>query len=228
MTFKVFIEHNSGEYADMFRENGWQVVLDLHEADLLQLEGGADVTPQLYQEEQHPTTWSSEETDKYTHSLYTQAQVLGIPIAGICRGSQFLCVMGGGKLWQDVDGHATGYGHDLIDLESKIIIKDCSSTHHQQHRPASNAIIIATAYPQPSKEKHHMQQQVGSAGAQSEKSYLTGFSPNDYNLDNDVEAFYYPHINALGYQPHPEFFNADHPCQKYYFDIIAKYLKLKA
>jgi len=224
MSLKVFIENNSGAYKRMFVDNGWTVVLDLHEADLVQLEGGADVSPELYGEAKHPSTYSSEEADKYTYQLFQHAQELGIPVAGICRGSQFLSVMGGGKLWQNINGHATGHMHDLLDIESGIIIEGVSSTHHQQHRPADNAIIIATAFPQLATHK--------SSGVED---CVVGMSVDDVvdgdfydSLGQDIEAFYYPHINALGYQPHPEFFGVDHPCQMYYFDIIAKYLKLRA
>ena len=78
---------------------------------------------------------------------------------------------------------------------------------------ADNAIIIAEAFPQLSTIKYHM-----SDGANIGR---------DDDI-NDVESFLYPHINAVGFQPHPEFFTADHPCQMYYFDIIAKYLKLRS
>jgi len=210
---KVRIENNSGAYAQMFVSNGWDVVDHVVEADLLQLEGGADVSPSLYGEESHPTTYSSKNADDRTTDLYNSARAINIPIAGICRGSQFLCVMGGGKLWQDVDGHAKALGHSLLDAETGAVIAGCSSMHHQQHRPASNAIIIATAFPQLSTIKYHMDEGA-NIGTDIE--------------DIDVEAFYYPHINALGYQPHPEFFGPDHPCQKYYFDIIRKYLRLRA
>ena len=209
---RVCIENNSSAYAQMFVDNGWEVVNSIEDADLLQLEGGADVSPELYGEAPHPRTWASENADWHTALLYVVAIELGIPIAGICRGSQFLCVMGGGKLWQDVDGHATGAGHNLLDIESGDVIEGVSSTHHQQHRPASNAITIAVASPQLTTCKESMVN--GERGYQSAEK-------------EDVEAFYYPHINALGYQPHPEFFNNTHPCQKYYFNLIERYIGLR-
>jgi len=213
MSLNVCIENNSGAYAQMFVSNGWNVVNAIDDADLLQLEGGADVDPSLYGEEKHPSTYSSKPADDWTIGLFKRAQELKIPVAGICRGSQFLSVIGGGKLWQDIDGHATGHMHNLIDLESQIIIEGVSSTHHQQHRPADSAIIIATSFPQLTTMKYSMEDgaNIGTDGD-----------------GMDVEAFYYEHINALGYQPHPEFFGVDHPCQMYYFDLIAKYLKLRA
>jgi len=219
MSLKVYIENNAGSYQQMFIDNGWEITDNLAEADLLQLIGGADVSPELYGEEKHPRTWSSEVTDKSTYQLFQRAQELDIPVAGICRGSQFLSVMGGGKLWQDVDGHANGRMHNLIDIETGIIIEGASSTHHQQHRPSSNAIIIAHAHPQLCTRKENM---VGDKVEMTIDMDMINWD------DTDVEAFYYPNINVLGYQPHPEFFGVDHPCQMYYFDIISKYLKLKA
>ena len=225
MALKVCIENNSGAYAQMFVSNGWEVVDHLGKADLLQLEGGADVHPNLYGEKKHPRTYSSENADERTIAFYAKALELDIPIAGICRGSQFLCVMGGGKLWQDVDGHANGMGHNLVDVGTGIIIEGCSSTHHQQHRPADNAIIIATASPQLCTVKANT---LDGVPQEYPIGVGQGKGCGDISIVDDIEAFYYPHINSLGYQCHPEFFDKNHPCQKYYFDIISKYLKLRA
>ena len=217
-SLKVFVEDGDRMYESMFLANGWQVTDKPEEADLVQFVGGADVSPSLYNEEAHPTTWFDSITDMESMYLYNLAIEENIPMAGICRGSQFLCVMGGGKLWQDVDGHATGHTHSLVDIPTGIVIEECSSTHHQQHRPADNAIIIARSLENLSTIKEN-----------GEESFLiSDLEPTgDYALEYDVEAFYYKHINALGYQPHPEFFRPEDPCQKYYFDIIAKYLKLR-
>ena len=221
---KVFIEGGlgSGQYITMFLNNGWEETSELEEADLVQFVGGADVSPHYYGEDQHPSAYCSEQCDKYTLDLYERAAYLNIPMAGICRGSQFLCVMGGGKLWQDVDGHAIGRNHSLIDKATGIVIDDCSSTHHQQHRPSDNAIIIATSSPQLCGYKEGMKD-----GKILHVDVETGkMNCSDMSIADDIEAFYYKHINALGFQPHPEFFNPEHPCQKYYFDLIAKYLNL--
>ncbi len=216
MSKSVYVENNAHEYKQMFISNGWTIAASLEHADLLQLIGGADVNPALYGEQALPNTWFDDKCDEHTKLLTDEAIRKRIPIAGICRGSQYLSVLGGGKLWQDVDGHATGYSHDLLDIESDMIIEGCSSTHHQQHRPASSAIIIATSFNQLSTYK-----------STAKGNYKVKGHSDDMTLEKDIEAFYYKHINALGYQPHPEFFNADHPCQMYYFDLIAIYLGLK-
>ncbi len=217
----VYVEQGAHEYERMFLANGFTMANSVANADLLQLVGGADVSPSLYGEVAHPTTHSSALNDASTERMYQEALFHGIPIAGICRGSQFLSIMGGGKVWQHVDGHATGMGHSLLDIASGDIIEGCSSTHHQQHSPSSKAIILAVAQEQLSTFKCFM------AGKQEHV-----FAPQDedsdgrFNLVNDVEAFYYPHINALGYQPHPEFFDKEHPCQAYYFKLIEDNLNL--
>ena len=216
---KVHVEGNDTTYQKMFENNGWEIAYNVKDADLVQFVGGADVSPDLYGEEKHPSVYCDKHTDQYSLDIYEHAAYNNIPMVGICRGSQFLCVMGGGKLWQDVNGHATGQGHSLMDIESGIVIEDCSSTHHQQHRPADNAIIIATAFPRLCTKIENFV---------DGKKYVT-VDMDVLNWDEtDVEVFYYPHINALGFQPHPEFFNPEHTCQKYYFDLIAKYLKLRS
>ena len=217
MALKVFVEKCEHAYQQMFLNNGWELADTPKDADLIQFVGGADVSPNYYGEEQHPRTYCNEQVDKYTLDLYEKAAYNNIPMAGICRGSQFLCVMGGGKLWQDVDGHAVGKGHALLDVETGTVIENCSSTHHQQHRPADNAIIIAESFPQLCTFK-------GNGYGDRPIPFIS----SDISFMTDVESFYYPHINAIGFQPHPEFFHSEHPCQMYYFDIIAKYLKLRS
>ncbi|MNY79889.1 hypothetical protein D3C86_2207250 [compost metagenome] len=44
----------------------------------------------------------------------------------------------------------------------------------------------------------------------------------------DTEVVYYPDTKSLCFQPHPEFFRADHECFKYYFDCIEHVHGLRA
>src|SRR3546814_14796091 len=53
----------------------------------------------------------------------------GIPMLGVCRGAQFLNVMPGGKLYQDVDNHVGD--HPIYDPQNKRVIPNVSSIHHQ-------------------------------------------------------------------------------------------------
>lgn len=69
-----------------------------------------------------------------------------------------------------------------------------SSTHHQMMVPSDKAIILATA------------------------------NIVKWPLHVDVEVVYYPHTNALCFQPHPEFFSTDHECVQYLNQCIEERL----
>lgn len=197
----VFIVGYAPEYAKMWLNNGFYVVDKMEEADIVQFIGGADVNPKLYGERPHPTTTFSGYTDEQDIASFQQAKKLNLPCVGICRGGQFLNVMSGGSMWQDVDGHATRNGHHLVDhLSDETIL--VSSTHHQMMRPSDEGLVLATA-------------------TESTYRQSCGDVPEHSSGDHsDVEVVYYDKTDCLCFQPHPEFFDKDHECQQYYFSLI--------
>lgn len=204
---KVHIINSSDEYVHMFGKMGWEVVgiKDFFNADLIQFTGGSDVTPMLYGESLRPKTYCSQRRDLEEAGYFAFAQRCSIPMAGICRGGQFLNVMNGGKMYQHVDGHATGRNHILFD---RFTSKYCNvtSTHHQMMIPHYSGEVIAIANESKVKE-----------------SYDSVFLANEA----DVEVVYYDNTKSLCFQPHPEFYNAD-STRDYYFELINRYLGLKA
>jgi putative glutamine amidotransferase len=79
--------------------------------DGLVVSGGADVSPERYQEEPHPRTaaWR-DDRDLWELELVDAADHHGTPLLGICRGMQVMAVAAGGGLHQhvpDVVGHET-------------------------------------------------------------------------------------------------------------------------
>ncbi len=75
----------------------------------LLLSGGDDLEPFHFHEqprlelgEIHP------ERDVFELSLTKEAQARGMPVLGICRGCQVLCVAGGGALYQDINSQVPG------------------------------------------------------------------------------------------------------------------------
>jgi putative glutamine amidotransferase len=79
--------------------------------DGLVVSGGADVSPERYQEEPHPRTagWR-DDRDLWELELVDAAGHHGTPLLGICRGMQVMAVAAGGSLHQhvpDVVGHET-------------------------------------------------------------------------------------------------------------------------
>ncbi len=212
----VFIVGGGADYAAMFKNAGWGIGRVLEEADLVQFTGGSDVTPSLYGELPHPTTGSSRVRDDKEIEIYNFCLGAGLPMAGICRGGQFLNVMNGGKMWQNVDGHATGKMHKATAL-GHIGDVMVTSTHHQMIRPnmRKEFIILMRAREATFKE----------STAQTGMTYryvVNDNNKNDSNYD-DVESVYYPETNCLCYQPHPEFLNCPE-CRATYFYFLNNYL----
>lgn len=95
-----------------------QEILEL--VDGVQISGGHDVDPAYYGEELHPATEPIEpEHDAFEIELARGALERGLPVLGLCRGSQVLAVANGGRLIQDVESLLAGAGrhrHDWVGL----------------------------------------------------------------------------------------------------------------
>lgn len=206
----VHIVNGNWQYKSMFEEAGWGITIDLAEADLVQFTGGEDVTPELYGERPHPRTFHNPNRDKQEKRIYDQAREMGIPMAGICRGGQFLNVMNGGKMYQDVDNHALGGTHKAH-VNGFIGDVDVTSTHHQMMRPNIHTDHIVLM----------------SAKLSTRKEYMGGIPigviKQKVKHDDDVESVYYPETHSLCFQPHPEF-DRGKDCRAVYFFFINNYL----
>lgn len=166
--------------------------------------GGNDVDPALYGEKRYISTdYPNKVRDEHEIKCFKRTLELNIPMLGICRGSQFLCVMSGGKLVQDVTNHGGMHG---LKTHTGNIIK-CNSTHHQMQKPSNTAQILAFA--EPRRSLH----------------YMNGEGKNIVDeMPGDVEVVYYPNIKALGFQYHPEWLDPTHECVIYYKQVIQEFL----
>lgn len=203
----VYVVGGYAEYMMMFEDNGWSSVDTIEDADLVQFCGGSDVNPALYGEKTHWTSHVNLERDEYEAKMYEIAFENHCAIAGICRGAQFVHVMNGGKLFQNVTNHGLLNTHmayievpDLLHLAPYSV--SVSSTHHQMMREGRGTLLL-------------------SAGEATLRETDTG---RDMKPGLDVEAVYHETTNSLCYQPHPEFYTKNHECQKLYFDFIEELL----
>ncbi|MGW7600708.1 gamma-glutamyl-gamma-aminobutyrate hydrolase family protein [Streptomyces antimycoticus] len=86
----------------------------MEQVDGLFLPGGVDPHPRPFGEEVHPETTIDEELDALELNAITCAVSMGMPILGVCRGSQILNVALGGSLIQHLDpGTINHYRPDL-------------------------------------------------------------------------------------------------------------------
>lgn len=127
---KIYVVGGADNYVN-FIENA-ELVDKLEDAQLVVFTGGEDVTPSLYGCRKHITTHSNLKRDQVEQAIFNKIDPKKQVCLGICRGSQFLCVMNGGKLIQNVCNHATGFTHGITD-GSKIY--QITSTHHQMQYP---------------------------------------------------------------------------------------------
>lgn len=209
---KVLIVGGGFAYQRMYEGFGDTVVDKFEEADVIQFTGGSDVSPRLYGEHSHPTTYSSNDRDMYEEAIYREAVKQGKFCVGICRGGQFLNVMNGGKMFQDVQGHAIHGTHDVLDLLTGAVIP-CTSTHHQMMRVGPGGILVAKSNEMLSPTKEHM---TTLESGEKEQIRVEG-------VEAEVESVYYPGTRSLCFQPHPEIVRQGHPCQEYFFQLLGRY-----
>lgn len=189
MWITVFVQGDSQDkrqFAELFVRSRCRKADTPEEADLVIFSGGPDVDPLYYGEKPHPSVRGDVLRDKSDQELYTFCLEKGIPMLGICRGAQFLHVMNGGKLYQDVDKH---FGdHRMWDMRNKQNVEPVSSVHHQMciENKAGGMEVIA------------------HSSGQSRERWLNDLD-KETNATLDVEAFFYRETCCIGIQGHPEY-----------------------
>ena len=208
---KVFIENSDGLYNKMFANRGWELVTDPAEADLIQFTGGADISPSLYKRGLHQTTFIDYNRDIRCQDLFGYAKTTGVPVAGICRGSQFLHARAGGELVQDCDNHGVFGGH-IATVRATGAPVLVSSTHHQMMYDNSVGEVLMSA----------------SLSTRKETADDNG-NIIQLEIGEDIEAMLYNKqdvgFNGLSFQPHPEYPGFE-DCQDVYFEMIEQLLNL--
>lgn len=126
---KVYVVGPQQGYARFIKNH--ELVDSQEKADVVIFTGGEDVSPSLYGCKKHPTTCSNLGRDKEEKRAFDKIRPDQLAV-GICRGSQFLCVMNGGKLIQNCRNHAIGRTHEITDGKVAFQI---TSTHHQMQYP---------------------------------------------------------------------------------------------
>lgn len=157
--------------------------------------GGADVDPSIYNRPvSNKCGWTDIKRDRQELELIHQCMEDGIPIIGICRGSQLLNVANGGILVQHIEGHtkrhtvkvATQYQYTKASEQEMLV----TSTHHQMSIPTKDGIIIAKDH-NPTKGVHW-----DNVNETVEYPYVN-------------EVIWYPNTKSLCIQPHPEWMDQE-------------------
>lgn len=179
------------EYANWILPLGFEITQTLEQADLVLGAGGEDWSSQYYGgslETDHPYLSCNPRRDKMEWQEFQRAIQLGKPIVGVCRSSQIAPVLAG-EAGRIVQHQENSYGRHKLENHDGVEIH-CSSCHHNAQYP----------FDLPSEDYQIIGWTDGLVG----KRWL------DKNtlVDNDkveVERCFYPKINFLALQDHPEF-----------------------
>lgn len=201
---KAFIVDGNHQYEALMKGIGFEITYNSEEADIALFTGGEDVSPILYDAKNHPFTFSNITRDRAEMMLFNTFLSRSIPMVGICRGGQFLNVMSGGAMYQDVTAH--GRGHEITDLQTGEVVY-VSSTHHQMIKPSEKGLVVAV-----------------SSHTSDREWYEGGIFKRDTS-NTGIEVVYYEHANSLCFQPHPEFNAPEYVGMKRYFkSLVEKFL----
>jgi putative glutamine amidotransferase len=164
----------------------------------LVLTGGADIDPNLYGEERHPTVQKVfRDRDDFEVALVREALRRDLPVLAICRGHQVLNVATGGTLVQDIPSQVPGARVHEPDVER------WETAHEVEILPATRLREILGTEKVAVNSFHH--QSVKQLGRDL---VLSARSP-----DGVVEGIEMPRETkrfVVGVQWHPESF-WDHP-----------------
>jgi len=174
--------------------------------DLLLFTGGADVGPELYGETSplglcatHPAR------DKVETRIFMHALKHGIKMTGICRGSQFINVMSGGRMIHDIQNHAIGRTHGMETSKGEII--EVNSFHHQMIIPPKDGHVI---------------------GWSKERLSKRYYGDKDLEVSWDgpeTEIILIPRTQCCGAQWHPEWMPKGTAGYDYYNEMIRRFME---
>ena len=204
MNKKLKIYHVQGQQGYSNWIPNREVVQNIEDADLVIFEGGEDVSPSLYGENKHPTTFNNSYRDNFEVKIFKTAKELGIPCLGICRGNQFLTVMSGGILVQDQQNPS--YIHPIETYDGKVL--EITSTHHQASFPF--------------RMKQEDYKVLGWTKGLSK--YHKGGDDEELNPPVECEIMYFPKTDCLGVQGHPESLDYNHETNIYLRELLSKFL----
>lgn len=181
--------------------------------DLLVLTGGQDVHPLTYAHYPEIGVRYNVLRDTEELMLVRKAAEAGVPVLGICRGSQLLCIANGGNLIQDVKGHAINGYHMAtgFDNHGEGVSLLINSTHHQvaDPNPEEGYVLLW-----------------GNCGEDHGNFNRAGVKERVVRK-REPEVVYYPRHRQLGVQYHPEWMEEDSDGRKVVMNLVEDLLTLR-
>jgi len=162
-----------------------------------------DIDSKRYGKNPHP--WAQKPNlrrDEKEFNTTEEYMAMGLPIIGVCRGAQLLCIANGGELWQDsLEHHAS---HNLQTKDG--IIPNAEAGHHQVMRldkiPKEEYEIIAWC---------------------PFKSTVYDEDDTPHILEAAPEVVWFPKTKSLAIQPHPEWASYGTPFRTWIDNLVKEY-----
>lgn len=186
---------------------GMELISNITNNSVIMLGGGEDISPSLYNAKRSRHSGADDfpsTRDCIEQSAFKKAVSVGAKIYGICRGAQMVCALSGGKLFQDVSGHA-GQDHLIRTVDGAVY--NTSSAHHQMMNPEGT--------------KHKL---IAWANENRSKHYVVDDDTIKDEIEIEPEIVYFPETKALGVQGHPEFMPVTSAFVRYNSQLIKEYL----
>lgn len=194
---------------------------EIEKGDVILFGGGEDISPSIYNETKSRWTFAPQ---KYSRRDQIETEVFEnykgkAKFLGICRGAQLLCALAGGKLVQHIDNHSGAWHYITTKKGERYHV---SSAHHQLQWPwAIPHELLAWS-----------EEQRSSIYEGTINDLEMYFPTNAYVTDNkgkakaviEPEVVYYPEIEALAIQYHPEFMSNEAEGVAYSKRLVKEYL----
>lgn len=181
----LVLEEMSTMYSSWIKSLGYELADSFSDLAFILFTGGPDINPTLYGEIKHPSVlFIDEKRDEIEVEVFERALSNKIPMVGICRGAQMLCVLHEEKLIQNVCGHRNGTHKVTLTENGKSFF--VTSTHHQMMSPKTKGKILAYSNPISHLYSYNIKKSVSSIGK---------YEP---------EAIRWDHSKSLAIQWHPE------------------------
>jgi len=175
--------------------------------DVVMFTGGADISPDFYEEARYPTTLTNPVRDLRELNAFKEFKHKA-KLVGICRGAQFLCAMNGDRVIQDVSNHGN-CEHDIYigDVTAVHSIITVTGDHHQMMCP-NNGKLLAYAL------------------GLSTHYYDGDGEDNPFDTDGGVEpeVVWYEGTQSLCVQYHPEWMEEASEGRVYFNELIKEYI----
>jgi gamma-glutamyl-gamma-aminobutyrate hydrolase PuuD len=177
------------------------------EYKLVMFTGGEDVSPELYGETSPlGMCFTNRLRDKREAAIFAVALKHGIKMTGICRGTQFINVMSGGRMMHDIKGHGTGHNTHRMETSKGEVI-DVNSFHHQMIIPPEDGYVIGWA-------KDRL----------SDRYIGDKDQPVEWN-GPETEIVLIPRTLCCGVQWHPEWMLKNEDGYIYYNNLVERFMK---